>query len=88
MSEPVIPAKITPIQFASMMQRELAANIHKGDWYAWHPTPSQAFSELDHHSQKLREAVIGNRCERIIEFSADVANICMKIAESFGEVSQ
>lgn len=73
---------LTPQQFAERMQRELDNNAPKrGNWAEWKPTPQQAISELDHHVTKLKAAIFHQIPAQVDEHTADVANICMKIAE-------
>lgn len=71
-----------PLEFAYLMEKELAANAHKGDWNKWKPTFSGALRELKHHVNKLENSK--STCE-MVEYSSDIANICMKIAEMFAE---
>lgn len=70
--------------FIKQMEFELQNNKHKGDWRQWNPTALQALSELQHHEAKLINALAIGDCERVREFSADIANIAMKINEQFG----
>jgi hypothetical protein len=76
---------MTPSEFALLMENELNANEErKGKWEEWHPTVAQAADELDHHQAKLYAALDNRDAIHVLEFAADVANIAMKIAETFG----
>ncbi len=76
---------MTPQKFAILMQKELDANAErKGTYEEWRPSPGQALYELDHHLRKLRNAMDRDTMRDIVEHAADVANICMKIAEMAG----
>lgn len=77
------------LAFIARMERELQANQHKGNWPDWIPNLTNARSELGHHFGKLdsqlRAGVSEERARFISEFTADLANIAMKIADTFGE---
>jgi len=80
--------------FITAMQNELDENRdRKGDWRDWQPTHAEALEEMAHHVRKLTVAVeqaapfAGSTREqraRIIEHTADVANIAMMIFARFG----
>lgn len=74
----VIPA------FISQMEKELEANQHKGDWSLWQPTREEAVRELSHHQNKLVAAVQAGDADLVSEYTADVANLAMKISTEFG----
>lgn len=80
-------SKLTPLQFATLMQRELDANNKKGPWQEWTPSDYLILADLHNHVVKLGSAVRGAYPEQITEHGADVANLCMKIVELFGKIS-
>lgn len=71
--------------FIERMESELKANSDKGDWSQWKPDPFDAMGELYHHIFKLEKALAQDNKVEISEFSADIANIAMKISEVSGE---
>lgn len=71
-------------EFVAQMEAELQANQHKGDWRRWYPTPLQVLAEIQHHQGKLMLALSAGDCERVKEYSADLANFAMKVDEHFG----
>lgn len=62
--------------FTEQMKHELNINNHKGDWIPW-KDKRDIISELDHHIQKLKDAVENDQIFLIREYSADVANISL-----------
>jgi hypothetical protein len=69
------------------MLRELAANWYKGGWMQTNRRTH--FEELDYHLAKLKAAVrAGDKPERILEFSADLANHAMFLADSEGALTE
>ena len=83
-----IQTKYVRQPFVGEMDKELIANESKGNWNEWKPSVESALSELDHHIAKLKEILNAPwhvTCRReVSEYSADVANIAMKIEEMFG----
>lgn len=73
--------------FIVQMDKELKANAVKGNWDDWKPNKDDAFSELEHHVEKLKKALQEGKAGSVTEFSADIANITMKISEQHGEES-
>jgi len=70
------------------MRHEIKANARKGDWSLFQIARSAAGDWLDEHATKLKDAVaVGDR-NAVREYSADVANIAMKIEECFGPQEQ
>ena len=67
------------------MEKELLANVHKGDWQKWKPTPADAIVELEHHLKKIKLAMNANNPAQVSEFTADLANIAMKVEEIYGD---
>ena len=78
------PAQVRP-EFIEQMEAELKANAGKGDFAAWQPSAHHVLSELRHHLQKMDAAFQQNDWRSVAEFSADCANILMKIHECFGQ---
>lgn len=65
------------------MQKELVANAWKGEWIALDMTT--LLQELYYHVSKLHvELRKGREVERIREFTADIGNIAMFIADTAG----
>jgi hypothetical protein len=79
-------AQVRP-EFVAQMEAELKANDSKGDWAQWKPSSFEALSELRHHLLKLEVALQRREGEAVEEYSADCANILMKIHEC-GSMSQ
>lgn len=74
--------------FNAAMERELHANSHKGDRPAWIQVPAATLmSELLYHHSKLQVALDAGDGDRILEYSADIANISMMIADVCGALS-
>lgn len=72
-------------EFSALMFRELSENVVKrGNFMNWYPTAEKAFAELDHHVFKLAGALGRNNPDRITEYCADIANICLGINREFG----
>ena len=70
-------------QFASLMENELNANSHKGDWKTWWNVEEQMQEALYHH-EKLESALCKNDIYAIREYSADCANFYLMIANTTG----
>lgn len=68
-------------EFASWMDRELRANLHKGDWLEFKDL-DMIFKELERHKIKLNKALKDNDIERIREYLADCANNLVFIANA------
>jgi hypothetical protein len=70
--------------FVARMEAELQANAIKGDWAQWKPSSFESLQELRHHLRKLEDAFQRREWEAVEEYSADCANVLMKIHECFG----
>lgn len=70
--------------FVEQMRHELEANAHKGSWAEWKPVPETALAELGHHYRKLGAAMATQNRAKVSEYSADCANVLMKIDEIYG----
>lgn len=71
--------------FVKMMDSELHANAGKGDRPGWlSMTPETAMLEIHYHTAKLQKAVKNGDVSAIAEYSADVANMSMMMADIFG----
>ncbi|HEX8310700.1 MAG TPA: hypothetical protein VF614_05240 [Chthoniobacteraceae bacterium] len=70
--------------FKALLEREIAANEHKGPWEDWQPSADRALRELQIHQEKLRAALTNGGREAISEHCADLALIACKIHERFG----
>lgn len=74
--------------FVKRMEEELQANGHKGDWKKWKPSALGGLSELNHHVTKLINALEREDRKKVTEYSADIANASMKIAEVHGQLKK
>lgn len=71
--------------FTAAMDRELHANMRKGDRPAWlQVSAATLMLELLYHHSKLQVALDAGDGDRILEYSADIANISMMIADVCG----
>lgn len=71
--------------FVKMMDKELHANAGKGDRQGWlSMTPDQAMLEIYYHAAKLQKAVRDGDHALVMEYSADVANMSMMMADICG----
>ena len=68
-------------KFKDAMIHELAANAHKGHWLDGDPSYESLMSEVLYHAFKLALAAKEGHKGGVIEFSADVANCAMFIAD-------
>lgn len=74
--------------FTVAMERELHANSRKGDRPAWLQVPAATLMlELLYHHSKLQVALDAGDGDRILEYSADIANISMMLADVCGALS-
>ncbi len=74
--------------FLALMEKELHANSGKGDRPGWlSMTPETGMLEIYYHVAKLQKAVKNNDIEGIKEYSADVANMAMMMADIFGTLT-
>lgn len=67
--------------FAAQMRYEKSANAYKGGWLG--RSKRQHFRDIDYHCAKLKAAVRSGDAVRVLEFSADVGNHAMFIADQF-----
>lgn len=72
-------------KFLERMDSELIANERKGNWNTWTPSSEDGLSEISHHLAKLESAIEAGDKKLISEYSADIANISMKVSEIHGE---
>ncbi|MFY0655437.1 MAG: hypothetical protein JXR12_01535 [Neptunomonas phycophila] len=70
--------------FIQRMETELQNNAHQGDWNKWTPTPGQGVDEILHHLEKLKAALVGANPDQVSEYTADIANIAMRISDTHG----
>ena len=70
--------------FIVAMNREIEANEHKGPWEDYVPSSCYVAPWLEEHVSKLILAVARKDRAKVREYAADVANIAMKIDETFG----
>ncbi|MFI8981446.1 hypothetical protein [Ectopseudomonas khazarica] len=71
--------------FFAMMEAELHANTSKGDRPAWLAmSPEQCLLEIYYHTAKLQKAVKNNDMKGVREYTADVANMSMMLADTCG----
>lgn len=71
-------------KFAGSMLAELKANQHKGDFIAWSPTLEELDKEFFYHKQKLTNAILDGREEKVKEYAADLGNYLVKYAQLWG----
>ena len=71
--------------FFAMMEAELHANTGKGDRPGWLAmSPEQCLLEIYYHTAKLQKAVKNNDMKGVREYTADVANMSMMLADTCG----
>lgn len=71
--------------FVAAMARELHANAHKGDRPGWLTMSGrQALEEIYYHVSKLHYAVRHDDAAGVVEYAADVANMCMMLVDTLG----
>lgn len=68
--------KIILQDFIRQMIHELKSNRDKGDWRSFLSKPD-IFGELLHHTNKLHKALLENKDQEMLEFSADTANCAL-----------
>lgn len=74
--------------FTAAMEKELHANSHKGDRPAWlNVSADTLMLELLYHHSKLQVALDAGNGDQILEYSADIANISMMIADVCGALT-
>lgn len=73
------------LPFLTMMRNELHANAGKGDRPGWlSMTPGECLLEIYYHLGKLQKGVKDGNELLITEYSADVANMAMMLADICG----
>lgn len=71
--------------FLAMMEKELHANSDKGDRPGWlGMSAEECLLEIYYHLGKLQKAVKNGDGDGICEYSADVANMSMMLADICG----
>lgn len=94
----VHPAAVAPLTaekyddvlqpFLALMRKELHANSDKGDRPGWLSMSAEALLlEVYDHVAKLQKAVRHNDGDRILEHSADVANLAMMVLDRCGGIA-
>lgn len=84
-AEPVGKYDDVLLPFVSMMEAELHANSGKGDRPGWMAMSREALLlEIYHHLAKLQKATLHDSRAGVREFSADVANMSMMLADVCG----
>ena len=74
--------------FTAAMERELHANSAKGDRPGWMKLPADTLMlEILYHHSKLQNAMDTGDGDRILEHTADIANISMMLADVCGALS-
>lgn len=74
--------------FTAAMDRELHANAHKGDRPGWMKMSAATIMlEILYHHSKLQVALDAGDGDRILEHTADVANLSMMLADVCGALS-
>lgn len=72
------------LKFAQMMQMELNANEHKGNWEEWNK-PKDIYLDLEYHKAKLLTAMIKDKNLKLTqEYISDCANILMCLGNVYG----
>lgn len=75
------------LPFLAMMRNELHANAGKGDRPGWlSMTPGECLLEIYYHLGKLQKGVNDGNELWITEYSADVANMAMMLADICGRL--
>ncbi len=74
-------------RLAVLMDRELQANAHKGDWQGWKPDREELIGEIQHHLDKFQDALEKKHRACVAEFAADIANYMTKAVELYGPKS-
>lgn len=73
--------------FVSLMERELHANSGKGDRPGWLSMSAyDCMLEIYYHAAKLQKAIKDGNGDGIAEYSADVANMAMMVADICGAI--
>lgn len=73
--------------FVSLMERELHANSGKGDRPGWLAMSAyDCMLEIYYHAAKLQKAIKDGNGDGIAEYSADVANMAMMVADICGAI--
>lgn len=79
----------TLVPFIGLMLKELHANAGKGDRPGWlSMSTDTCLLEIIYHFGKLQKAVKKQNLEGIKEYSADVANMCMMLADICGVLDE
>lgn len=77
------------LPFLAMMRAELHANAHKGDRPGWLTMDRKtAMLEVFYHMGKLHQAVHRKDTGAVIEYAADVANMCMMLVDVCGLLTE
>jgi hypothetical protein len=73
--------------FVSLMERELHANSGKGDRPGWLSMSAyDCMLEIYYHAAKLQKSIKDSNGDGIAEYSADVANMAMMVADICGAI--
>lgn len=70
-------------KFAEIMQTELEANNHKGNWEEF-INKKEIVAEFFYHFNKLEDSMISEDKEKIKEYIADCANLLLMLGNSYG----
>ena len=71
--------------FLALMEKELHANAEKGGRKEWRSlSPAFVMLEIYYHAAKLQQAVKDDDLSGVKEYSADVANMAMMMADVCG----
>lgn len=74
------------VSFSYQMEKELKENDYKGHWRGC--SFEYLLSKLDEEVAELKEAMANSDHEHVLSEAADVANICMMIADNKSKEKQ
>lgn len=75
----------TLMPFVALMRKELHSNAGKGDRHGWLAMPAEiCLLEIFYHLGKLQKAVKKSDGDGMMEYAADVANMCMMLLDICG----
>lgn len=78
----------TLLPFVALMRKELHANAGKGDRPGWlSMSADTCLLEIIYHFGKLQKAVKNSDGDRMNEYAADVANMCMMLLDICGALA-
>jgi hypothetical protein len=71
--------------YAARMDYELRTNMHKGGRTTWLDIePKELMAEVYLHAGKLQSALMAGDGAKVLEYAADVGNLCAMVADRCG----